>query len=146
MIVRGIAARSAWHADRTGGARRGAECDDAVLEQELVAHTGIRSSRPRHPEPTQLGAPHARDRRPGVNPMVLWAEYRGIHRQQIIPRLHAQKQPTNIFAERRLDDRVSVWLGDDQTTHDNCSPLLKLRCGSALCDRRSTQSSTITPL
>jgi hypothetical protein len=67
----------------------GAERNDAVLKQELVVRSGIRSSSLATLN-TQLGAPHERDKRPSVNPMVLWAEYRESHRPRVIPRLRAQ--------------------------------------------------------
>jgi len=55
-----------------------AEWSDEVLEQRLFARSGLRPGRRRHSEPDW--ATLARElKRPGVNLMVLWEEYREAH-------------------------------------------------------------------
>lgn len=51
------------------------ECTDEVLEQRLFARSGVKPGRRRHEEPDWTAL--ARElKRPGVNLMVLWEEYR----------------------------------------------------------------------
>ncbi|MGP0088771.1 MAG: IS21 family transposase [Xanthobacteraceae bacterium] len=55
-----------------------AEWTDEVLEQRLFARVGVKPGRRRHPEPDWTAL--ARElKRPGVNLMVLWEEYRDSH-------------------------------------------------------------------
>jgi hypothetical protein len=56
----------------------GAEITDAVLEQRLFARAGVRPGVRRRVEPDWSSL--AREaKRPGVNLMVLWEEYREVH-------------------------------------------------------------------
>ena len=56
----------------------GAEITDAVLEQRLFAHAGVKPGMRRRVEPDWASL--AREaKRPGVNLMVLWEEYRDVH-------------------------------------------------------------------
>jgi Homeodomain-like domain len=51
---------------------------DAVLEQRLFAHAGVKRGFRRRAEP-DWGSLACELKRPGVNLMVLWEEYRAIH-------------------------------------------------------------------
>jgi len=51
---------------------------DAVLEQRLFAHAGVKSGFRRRVEP-DWACLACKLKRPGVNLMVLWEEYRDVH-------------------------------------------------------------------
>jgi transposase len=84
-IARRLAVARSTIQDNLGRARAAgidwplpAEWSDEVLEQRLFARSGIRPGRRRHSEPDWTAL--ARElKRPGVNLMVLWEEYREAH-------------------------------------------------------------------
>ena len=58
-----------------------AEMTEAELERRLFTHAGVKTGARRHAEPNW--AELARElKRPGVNLMILWEEYRASHRLQ----------------------------------------------------------------
>ncbi|WP_259265840.1 IS21 family transposase [Bradyrhizobium elkanii] len=83
---------------------------DAVLEQRLFAHAGVRRGFRRRREPDWASL--ARElKRPGVNLMVLWEEYRAVH-----PEGYGYSRFCDLF--REFDRRLSPTMRQDHPAGD----------------------------
>ncbi|MHC6158209.1 IS21 family transposase, partial [Bradyrhizobium elkanii] len=83
---------------------------DAVLEQRLFAHAGVRRGFRRHREPDWASLA-CELKRPGVNLMVLWEEYRAVH-----PEGYGYSRFCDLF--REFDRRLSPTMRQDHPAGD----------------------------
>ncbi|MGC0390200.1 transposase [Bradyrhizobium liaoningense] len=83
---------------------------DAVLEQRLFAHAGVRRGFRRRREPDWASLA-CELKRPGVNLMVLWEEYRAVH-----PEGYGYSRFCDLF--REFDRRLSPTMRQDHPAGD----------------------------
>lgn len=83
---------------------------DAVLEQRLFAHAGVRRSFRRRREPDWVSLA-CELKRPGVNLMVLWEEYRAVH-----PEGYGYSRFWDLF--REFERHLSPTMGQDHPAGD----------------------------
>jgi hypothetical protein len=83
---------------------------DAVLEQRLFAHAGVKRGFRRRAEP-DWGSLACELKRPGVNLMVLWQEYRAVD-----PAGHGYSRFCDLF--RKFERRLSPTMRQDHPAGD----------------------------
>src|SRR5438445_4318784 len=120
------------------------ELTDATLEQQLFAHAGVKRGFRRRAEPDWASLA-CELKRPGVNLMVLWEEYRAVH-----PEGYGYSRFCDLF--REFERRLSPTMRQDHPAGDKVfvdysgKKIMIVDHATGLCVKRRSSSPSLAPL